>query len=74
MDCYQMQNITVDFDKVLCPDFLGLNAIYHGFAWMPESLMRGMTDADREREFDTVLEARLRIARTMFYPGDNAKK
>lgn len=74
MDCYQMQNITVDFDKVLCPDFLGLNAIYHGFAWMPENLLRGMTDADREREFDTVMEARLRIARTMFYPGDNCEK
>ena len=32
------QTVRVDFSQVLCDDFLGLNAVYHGFSWMPENL------------------------------------
>jgi hypothetical protein len=60
--------LKVHADRVLQPDYLGVNQVYHGFAFMPEGEARGMTDADRAREFDRVSEMRLNIARTWFRP------
>ena len=65
------QTVKVHFDKVTCADFRGLSAVYHAYAYSPEYDRRGYTDADREREFALVREARLRIARTYFYPHYN---
>jgi hypothetical protein len=60
--------LKVHLDKVLQADYLGVNEVYHGFAFMPEGEARGMTDADRAREFDRVAEMHLNIARTWFRP------
>ena len=67
------QTIRVDFDKILCGDFLGMNAVYHGNTYMPEYTLRGYTEADRAVEYARLDEARLRIARTMFTPMLNCR-
>jgi hypothetical protein len=58
----------VDFDNIIENDFLGVNAVYHGFAFMPEEVNKGMNDADRGREFDRVQRIGLNIARTWYRP------
>lgn len=55
-------------DCVIQPDYLGANAVYHGFAFMPEQESRGMNDQDRAREFDRVARMGLNIARTWYRP------
>lgn len=44
----------------------GNSAVYHGFAWMPESVENGLTDAGRARELAYVRHCRLAVARTWF--------
>ncbi len=66
-----IQTVSVDFDHILCEDYRGMSAVYHAYAYSPEYEMRGYTDADREKEFALVKEARLRIVRTYFYPHYN---
>jgi hypothetical protein len=44
----------------------GFSAVYHGFAWMPESAEHGLTDVGRDRELAYVRHARLAVARTWF--------
>lgn len=39
--------LQVNLDKVVMEDFLGVNGVYHGFAWMPEISARGYNDVDR---------------------------
>ena len=60
--------LKVHLDHVLQSDYLGVNQVYHGFSFMPESNVRGMTDADRKREFERVSEMHLNVARTWFRP------
>jgi hypothetical protein len=60
--------LRVYLDRVIQPDYLGVNAVYHGFAFMPEQVSRGMDDAARAREFARVSEMRLHIARTWYRP------
>lgn len=62
-------------DSVIMSNFLGVNGVYHGFAFMPEQLKKGMNNADREREFSRVKNMDLKIARTWYRTdwacGDN---
>lgn len=58
--------LKVSMDEVITEDFLGVNAVYHGFAYMPEQEKKGMDDEDREREFSRVKNMDLHIARTMY--------
>lgn len=67
--CDVKQRLKVDFDKVICEKFLGLNAVYHGFAYMKEYEARGGCDADVEREIAYAKKANLKIARTIFGLG-----
>ena len=60
------QRLKVDFDKVICERFLGLNGVYHGFAYMKEYEARGGCDADVKREIAYAKKANLKIARTFF--------
>lgn len=60
--------LTVDLDTVIQDDFLGVNAVYHGIAFMPEQVHRGMNAADRAREFERVERMGLNIARTWYRP------
>jgi hypothetical protein len=60
--------LRVHLDSTIQGDFLGVNGVYHGFAFMPEQVARGMTDADRTREFDRVRRMRLNVARTWYRP------
>jgi len=59
-------SLQVNLDMVIQADFLGVNAVYHGFAFMPEQLAKGMDDADRAREFDRIKRMKLNIARTWY--------
>lgn len=67
--------LKVDVSNVIQEDFLGVNAVYHGFAFMPFQVSLGMNDEDRAREFDRVAAMELNIARTWYRPdwacGDN---
>ena len=54
--------------EVLIDDFKGVNGVYHGFAFMPEQIIKGMNDEDREREFDRIKNMGLNIARTWYRP------
>ena len=65
------QSVNIYTADVVCDDFLGLSAVYHGFAYMPEQIARGMSDYDRKREFEYVKESNIKIARTMFLPSYN---
>jgi hypothetical protein len=62
-------SLTVNMNTVIQNDFLGVNAVYHGFAFMPEQIDKGMNDADRAREFDRVQRIGLNIARTWYHPN-----
>jgi len=55
-------------DSVLMDDFLGVNGVYHGFAYMPEQIKKGMNENDRQREFSRVKNMGLNIARTWYRP------
>lgn len=73
MEKRNWEHLKVDLDHVICDNFLGLNAVYHGFNYMPEQIKRGMTDADRQQEYSRVRDCRLKIARTMFLPSYNCR-
>jgi hypothetical protein len=60
--------LSVDLSTVIQDDFLGVNAVYHGLAFMPEQVNRGMNAMDRAREFDRVDRMGLNIARTWYRP------
>jgi len=60
--------VAVFLDEPIQKDFLGVNGVYHGFAFMPEQVQRGMDDADRAREFGRVAAMKLNIARTWYRP------
>ena len=62
-------------DTVIMKEFLGVNGVYHGFAYMPEQINKGMNENDRQREFSRVKNMDLKIARTWYRAdwacGDN---
>lgn len=60
--------LTVDLERVIQENFLGVNGTYHGFTFMPEQESKGMTGADRAREFERVARMDLKIARTWYRP------
>lgn len=62
------ETLSVDPDTVLQENFLGINAVYHGFSYLPESLEMGMTDELRALELARVKESGIRIARTFYRP------
>jgi hypothetical protein len=62
------KTVFVNLDHILQDDFLGVNATYHGFAFMPEQVAKGMDERDAEREFERVRQMGLRIARTWYRP------
>jgi hypothetical protein len=62
------QILLVHNKEVLTDNFLGVNGVYHGFAFMPEQIKKGMNDKDREREFSRIKNMGLNIARTWYRP------
>lgn len=58
----------IGLDPASKSPFLGVNAVYHGFAFMPEDTSKGMTDATRQVEFGRVSRMGLYIARTFYRP------
>lgn len=65
------QSVNIFTADIVCDDFLGLSAVYHGFVYMPEQINRGMSDYDRMCEFEYVKSSNIKIARTMFLPSYN---
>jgi len=55
-------------DEVINNDFKGVNAVYHGFCYMPENVNAGMTEADCQKEFKMIREMGLNVARTWYSP------
>ena len=62
------ETLFVDQGTVIQDHFLGLNAVYHGFTYLPESLEMGMTDHLRAIEMARVKESGISIARTFYRP------
>jgi len=60
--------LKVDTEEIIQDDFLGVGAVYHGFAFMPESIEKGYTDELRDIEFSRVENMELPIARTWYRP------
>ena len=58
--------LNVNTGNVIQSNFLGTNAVYHGFSYMPESNAQGMTDDLRALDFDRVRGINLHIARTWY--------
>jgi hypothetical protein len=64
----QPVELMVDLDTVLFEDFLGVNAVYQAFAWMPETKAKGFDEADVQRELDRIERMDLQMARTWYRP------
>lgn len=62
------ETLSVDRDTVIQANFLGINAVYHGFSYLPESREMGMSDSLRVLEMSRVKESGIAIARTMYRP------
>ncbi|MDP4192283.1 MAG: right-handed parallel beta-helix repeat-containing protein [Bacteroidota bacterium] len=58
----------VHSNEILMDNFLGVNGVYHAFAFMPELAKKGMNNEDIEREFSRVKYMSLNIARTWYRP------
>lgn len=67
------QTLKVDFGNIICDEFLGMNAVYHGFGLMKEYELRGGTEADIDREIAYAKKANLKIARTFFSIATNCR-
>lgn len=55
-------------DTVLTENFLGVNGVYHGFAYMQDPDVKPMSAQDRDLEFSRVQAMDLKIARTWYRP------
>ena len=62
------ETLAVDPGQVIQENFLGVNAVHHGFSYLPESLEMGMTAELRTLELARVKESGIRIARTFYRP------
>ncbi|MHB1355019.1 MAG: hypothetical protein ACYCZF_03470 [Anaerolineae bacterium] len=60
--------LQVFLDDVICPEFLGVNAVYHPFAEMPFNTERGMTADDAAREYGLIASIGLKLARAWYRP------
>jgi hypothetical protein len=60
--------LRVFLDDVICPEFLGVNAVYHPFAEMPFNAERGMTANDILREYNLISSIGLKLARAWYRP------
>lgn len=61
-----MQNIVLDLSNPVQSNFLGNNAVYHGFAGMPDDAGRVYSDELCELEADRVAQMGVKIVRTYF--------
>ena len=59
-------NIKIDLNSPVQTNFLGNNAVYHGYAGMPDSAGRVYSEELCEIEADRAAELGLRIARTFY--------
>lgn len=62
------ETLSVDRNTVIQENFLGVNAVYHGFMYLPEATEMGMTPELRALELARVKESGIRIARTFYRP------
>ena len=58
--------LSVDANTVVQSNFLGANAVYHGYSYMPDPDGRVYTEAQCKTEFDRVESMNLKIARTYY--------
>ena len=58
--------LNVDLNTAISSNFLGVNAVYHGFSYMPESINNGMTTNLRAIEMARLSKIHLHIARTWY--------
>ena len=58
------QTLSWNLTDIIRPDFVGTNAVRHGFDYMEESTYRGMTDELRQIGYDRLKASRVNIVRT----------
>ena len=58
--------LAVDTEIVIQDNFLGINAVYHGYAYMPDDKAREYTVKQRNTELARVQDMNLHIARTYY--------
>jgi len=63
-----LERLAVDFDQVIQNNFLGVNAVYHAFTFMPESVEEGMSPDLRQIEFSRLEASGIHIVRTFYRP------
>ena len=61
-----MITLTADLNSPVQDNFLGLGAVYHGFAGQPDDAGRVYSKEQMELEFSRVRDMRLKIARTYY--------
>ncbi len=64
--------LSVDFSTVVQDNWLGVNGVYHGYAYQPDSGQREYTEEQAQTEFDRLGDMRFHIART-YYNYEYAK-
>ncbi|TFF38798.1 hypothetical protein [Mucilaginibacter psychrotolerans] len=62
-------HLLIDNNQVIQNDFLGVNAVYHGFTYMPDNIMAPLSATEKNREFARVRAMELKIARTWYRPN-----
>lgn len=60
--------LSVDTNMVIQDNYLGTGAVYHGFAYMPESISKGYDSTLQEVEFGRISDMELNLARTWYRP------
>ena len=67
-----MITLTADMNSPAQDNFLGLGAVYHGFAGQPDDAGRVYSQEQMETEFSRVRDMRVKIVRTYYnwYPWD----
>ena len=58
--------LTIDLSKAVQENFLGNNAVYHGFAGLPDDAGREYTEEQCELEARRAGEMKLKIARSIY--------
>ena len=58
--------LSINTGSVVQGNFLGANAIYHGYAYMPDSGNRVLTEEQRNIEYGRIDDMDLKIARTYY--------
>ncbi len=64
----EQEVLKVDLGEVIQENFLGVNAVHHGFSFLPESVEQGMDEASRRIDFQRLKQSGMHLVRTFYRP------